>query len=57
MDYGEVKLCESEGPVCLLVVQVLGHSEVHEVPVVIQELYHVLSPFQDVSPFFKALDD
>ena len=37
--------CKPEGPASLLVVQVLGCSEVCEVPVVIQELYCMLSPF------------
>ena len=43
MEKGEVKPCKPEGPAGLPAVQVLGHSEVHEVPVVIQDLYHVLS--------------
>ena len=42
---------------CLLVVLVLGCSEVCQVPVVIQELYHVFGPFQDMSPLLEALDD
>ena len=41
----------------MLVVQILGHLEVREVPVVIQDLYHVLGPFQGVSPFPKASDE
>src|SRR5882724_8879123 len=48
---------EPEGPVCLLAVHVLGCSEICVVPVVIQDLYCVLSPFQDMSPFFRVSDN
>ena len=50
-------LHKPEGPSCLLAVQALGHPEVCEVPVVIQDLYRVFGPFQDMSPFLKALED
>ena len=57
MNQGEVKPCEPEGPAGLLMVQILGSPEVHEVPVVIQDLYCILSPLQNVSPFLEASDD
>ena len=40
----EKELHEPEGPASLLAIQVLGYSEVCEVPVVIQDFYCVLSP-------------
>ena len=57
MDEQEVKPGQEEGTACLPAVQVLGLSEVCEVPMVIQDLYCVLGPFQNVSPLFQALDD
>ena len=56
MDDGEVKSGQEEGPACLLVVQVLGHPEVHEAPMVIQDLYCASSSLQDVPPFFQIPD-
>src|SRR5882672_6227977 len=50
VDEQEVKPGQEEGPGCLPVVQVLGLLEVHEVPMVVQDLYHVLGSFQNVSP-------
>ena len=52
VDEQEVKPGQEEGPACLPAVQVLGHSEVHEVLMFIEDLYHVLGPFQNVSPLF-----
>jgi len=57
MDEGEVKPSQKYGPACFLAVQILGCLEVCEVPVVVQDLYHVSGSFQDVPPFFQALDD
>ena len=54
MNQGEVEPCEPEGPVALPMVHSLGSSEVCEVPVVIQDLYCILSPLQNVSPFLEA---
>jgi len=45
VNQSEVESCEPEGPTGLPTVQILGRSEVHEVPVVIQDLYCILSPF------------
>jgi len=43
--------------VFLPAVQVLGFLKIFEVPMVIQDLYYVLSSLQDVPPFLQALDD
>ena len=40
-----MKSGQEEGPACLPVVQVLGGLEICEVPMVIQDLYHVSSSF------------
>ena len=42
---------------CLPVVQVLGFVEVHEVPMVIQDLHHMYKSFYDVPPCFQTLHD
>ena len=44
MDEGEVKSGQEERLACLPAVQVLGCLDVHEVPMVIQDLYHVWFP-------------
>jgi len=57
VNQGEIESREPEGPVGLLAVQILGSPEVREVPVVVQDLYCILSPLQNVSPFLEASDD
>jgi len=57
VNQGEIEPCKPEGPVGLPMVQILGSPEVREVPVVIQDLYCILSPLQNMSPFLEALDD
>src|SRR5882672_8036738 len=52
IDEREIKPGQEEGPVCLLAVQVLRLPEVCEVPMVVQNLYHVLGSFKNVSPLF-----
>ena len=44
VNQGEVEPREPEGPVGLPMIQILGSPEVREVPVVIQDLYGILSP-------------
>jgi len=56
MNDEEVKSGQKEGPACLPVIQVLGHPEVHEAPMVIQDLYCASSSLQDVPPFFQIPD-
>ena len=41
VDEGEIKSGQKERPTCLPTVQVLGCTEVCEVPMVVQDLYHV----------------
>ena len=50
MNEGEIEPGEVKGPASLPTIQVLRCLEVCEVPVVIQDLYGVLFPFQDFSP-------
>ena len=57
VNQGEIKPREPEGLAGLPTVQILGSPEVYEVPVVIQDLYCILSPLQNVSPFLEASDD
>ena len=57
MGEGVVKSGQIEGPPGLTAVQRLGHSEIHEVSVVIQDLDCVFSPFQYVSPLLKSAYD
>ena len=52
-----IELRQVEGPPGLMMVQGLCHSKIHEVPVVIQDLNHVLSSFQYMSPLFKSMYD
>ena len=52
-----VELGQIEGPPGLVMVQHLGHSEICEVPVVVQDLDCVFSPFQYMSPLFKPTYD
>ena len=46
-----------EGPPGLTMVQGLCRSKICEVPVVVQDLNHVLSSFQYMSPLFKSAYD
>jgi len=57
MDEGEIKPRWEEGPASLLVVQILGHPKVCEIPMIIQDLYCMFSSFQNVPPFLQSSDD
>ena len=52
-----VNLGQIEGPPGLMMVQCLGHLEICEVLVVVQDLNRVFSPCQYVSPLFKSAYD
>ena len=52
-----IELRQVEGPPGLTTVQGLCCSKIHEVPVVVQDLNRVLSPFQYMSPLFKSVYD
>ena len=45
-----IELRQVEGPLGLTTVRGLCHSKIREVPVVVQDLNHVLSSFQYISP-------
>ena len=57
MDERVVELGQVEGPPGLTAVQCLGHLEVCEVLVVVQDLNCVFSPFQYMSPLFEPAYD
>src|SRR5882724_11636032 len=57
VNQSEIEPCEPEGSAGLPTVQILGSPEVREVPEVIQDLYCILSPLQNISPFLEASDD
>jgi len=57
MHEGVVESGKVEGPACLLAVQVLCSLEVCEIPVVIQDFNHVLSPLEHVPPFLQPTYD